>query len=77
LVTIRDDISAIVLRRTVQREGMQMLVALSHFKCDEAGATAIEYGLIAGGIALAIVSAIGDLFGAVSGTFRFVSANMP
>ncbi|MBF0093099.1 MAG: Flp family type IVb pilin [Alphaproteobacteria bacterium] len=44
------------------------------FLADESGATAIEYGLIAAGIAVAIVTAVftigddlNDLFGAVSG----------
>jgi pilus assembly protein Flp/PilA len=30
------------------------------FRCDEAGATAIEYSLIAGFIALAIIAAVGS-----------------
>jgi pilus assembly protein Flp/PilA len=31
------------------------------FLCDESGATAIEYGLIVAGIAIAILGAIGTL----------------
>jgi len=54
-----------------------MQTTLSHFLRDEAGAVAIEYALIAGGIALSIVSAIGALSGAVSGKFVAISASMP
>ena len=32
---------------------------LGKFLCDESGATAIEYGLICAGIALAIIAAVG------------------
>ena len=32
---------------------------LRRFLCDESGATAIEYGLICAGIALAIITAVG------------------
>ncbi len=46
---------------------------LKNFVADESGATAIEYGLIAAGIAIAIIAAIqtlgtdlGALFGKVS-----------
>ena len=34
---------------------------IKKFLCDEAGATAIEYGLIAAGIALAIIAIINGL----------------
>ena len=35
-----------------------MIALLHHYKKDERGATAIEYGLIAAGISLAIVAAV-------------------
>ncbi len=35
-----------------------MRMLLRKFSADEAGATAIEYGLIAAGIAVAIISAV-------------------
>ena len=38
---------------------------LKHFIRDESGATAIEYGLIAAGIALAIVTAVNNTGGAL------------
>lgn len=43
---------------------------------DEAGATAIEYGLIAALIAVAAIGAMGALGEQLSGTFRDVSSAM-
>ncbi len=49
---------------------------LSAFRKDERGATAIEYGLIAGGISLAIVTAV-FLFGdELSGLFDTLADKM-
>jgi pilus assembly protein Flp/PilA len=39
-------------------EGQQLKRILKRFVADETGATAIEYGLIAAGIALAIIEVI-------------------
>jgi pilus assembly protein Flp/PilA len=50
-----------------------MMKTLKAFLADESGATAIEYGLIAAGIALAIISVINGL-GAKLNT-KFVSIN--
>lgn len=38
-----------------------MITVCWRFLCDESGATAIEYGLIVAGIAVAILGAIGTL----------------
>ena len=47
---------------------------LSQFKkSDEAGATAIEYGLIAAAIAVVIITAVTTLGGRLSNTFTAVS----
>ncbi len=43
---------------------------------DEAGATAIEYGLIAALIAVAAITAMGSLGNALSNTFSTVSNQM-
>jgi len=43
---------------------------------DEAGATAIEYGLIAALIAVAAITAMGSLGNSLSNTFNFVSGKM-
>jgi pilus assembly protein Flp/PilA len=44
-----------------------------HFLKDEAGATAIEYGLIAAGIAVAIIAVVNTLGGTLQGTFTAVN----
>ena len=48
----------------------------ARFVKDEAGATAIEYGLIATGIAIAIIAAVNGLGTALSGTFTKVSTSL-
>ena len=49
---------------------------VSRFVNDESGATAIEYGLIAAGIALAIITAVNLLGGQISATFTNVRTGM-
>jgi pilus assembly protein Flp/PilA len=44
------------------------------FMNDESGATAIEYGLIAAGIAVAIIAAVQALGGSLATTFGNVDA---
>ena len=46
----------------------------SRFLKDESGATAIEYGLIAAGISVAIVLIVGQVGSALVGTFTTVEA---
>jgi pilus assembly protein Flp/PilA len=46
---------------------------IRRFLADETGATAIEYGLIAAGIAIAIVSAVKGVGTALSTKFTAVS----
>jgi pilus assembly protein Flp/PilA len=48
---------------------------LSFFK-DQSGATAIEYGLIAAGIAVAIITAVNGVGTALSGKFDTVSTSL-
>lgn len=49
---------------------------IRNFLADESGATAIEYGLIAAGISLAIVSAVNGLGGKLSTKFTSISASL-
>ena len=51
---------------------MKSLIQL--FKNDEDGATAIEYGLIAALIAVAIIAAVSAVGGSLSGTFNELSS---
>ena len=50
-----------------------MLINLEKFFHDDSGATAIEYGLIAAGIAVAIIAAVQSLGTALNTTFGSVS----
>lgn len=47
---------------------------LRSFRNDEAGVTAIEYGLIAAGIAVAIIATVEALGTALNATFTSVSS---
>jgi pilus assembly protein Flp/PilA len=46
------------------------------FVRDESGATAIEYGLIAAGISVAIIAVVNTLGGQLSNTFSNVSSQL-
>ncbi|HEX3114669.1 MAG TPA: Flp family type IVb pilin [Bradyrhizobium sp.] len=46
------------------------------FLADESGATAIEYGLIAAGISLAIIAAVQGLGTNLNGKFTSISASL-
>ena len=46
---------------------------ITRFLKNESGATAIEYGLIAAGIAVAIILAVGDVGDALNLTFGSVN----
>ena len=52
-----------------------MSIIKSFFK-DESGATAIEYGLIAAGIALAIITAVNGLGTTLSSNFDTISTSL-
>jgi pilus assembly protein Flp/PilA len=49
---------------------------ISKFFNDESGATAIEYGLIAAGIAIAIITAVNGVGTALTGTFNTISTSL-
>jgi pilus assembly protein Flp/PilA len=56
---------------------MEALVqSIKKFIADESGATAIEYGLIAAGIAIAIITAVKGVGTALNSTFNNVSSNL-
>ena len=46
------------------------------FLSDQSGATAIEYGLIAAGIALAIIAAVNGLGSTLNTTFTSVNTSL-
>ncbi|MEH6951719.1 Flp family type IVb pilin [Nitrobacter sp. NHB1] len=49
---------------------------VKRFAKDESGATAIEYGLIAAGIAVAIIAAVNTLGTSLRGTFTSVGTSL-
>lgn len=53
-----------------------MTTLIKKFLADETGATAIEYGLIASLISVAIIAAAKSVGSNVSSTFSKVAANM-
>ncbi len=52
------------------------MTLLTRFAKDESGATAIEYGLIAVGIAIAIITMVKGVGSSLSGVFSKVNANL-
>ena len=50
-----------------------MKTSIARFVNDESGATAIEYGLIAAGIAVAIVTVVGTVGTNLTATFQTVA----
>jgi pilus assembly protein Flp/PilA len=53
-----------------------MKVLITRFVNDESGATAIEYGLIAACIAIAIIAAVKGVATNLNSTFNNVSTNL-
>jgi len=53
---------------------MRQLIA--KFLKDQAGATAIEYAIIAGGISIVIVAAVNGIGSTLSGKFTSVNASL-
>ncbi|CCE07667.1 Flp family type IVb pilin [Bradyrhizobium sp. STM 3843] len=49
---------------------------LARFVKDESGATAIEYGLIAAGISLAIIAAVNGLGSSLSSKFSSINTSL-
>jgi pilus assembly protein Flp/PilA len=53
-----------------------MRTSVARFVKDESGATAIEYGLIAAGIAVAIITAVNAVGTDLSGLFGKISGKL-
>lgn len=49
---------------------------ISRFLKDESGATAIEYGLIAAGISLAIIAAVNGLGSTLNTKFKAINTSL-
>lgn len=53
-----------------------MKTLVQRFAKDQSGATAIEYGLIAAGISVAIITVVNSLGGQLKNTFTNVSTQL-
>jgi pilus assembly protein Flp/PilA len=53
-----------------------MIDILRRFANDESGATAIEYGLIAAGISVAIITVVNSLGSQLKSTFTKISSQL-
>jgi pilus assembly protein Flp/PilA len=53
-----------------------MTSLLKRFADDESGVTAIEYGLIAAGIGVAIITVVNTVGGSLAGVFTVVSNDL-
>lgn len=49
---------------------------IAKFWADQSGATAIEYGLIAAGISLAIIAAVNGLGSTLNGKFTSINTSL-
>jgi pilus assembly protein Flp/PilA len=54
-----------------------LITTIRRFANDESGVTAIEYGLIAGLVAVAIIGAVGLVGTDLAGTFNYVAGQLP
>jgi pilus assembly protein Flp/PilA len=59
-----------------EAEALAMTKVLKDFLADESGATAIEYGLIAAGISLAIISAVNGLGSRLNTKFASINSSL-
>lgn len=62
--------------RVVKQESTRMKALVNKFFANEDGATAIEYGLIAALIAVAIITAVRAVGTDLSNTFSSVASNL-
>ena len=61
---------------SVAQESIAMKTMLKKFIADESGATAIEYGLIAAGIALAIIAVVNGMGTRLSNRFTAINGSL-
>jgi pilus assembly protein Flp/PilA len=64
------------LRQQWTEEATTMRRMLKDFLADESGATAIEYGLIAAGIALAIITVVNGLGTKLNSKFSAINSSL-
>jgi pilus assembly protein Flp/PilA len=57
-------------------QGSDVKKLVVHFLKDESGATAIEYGLIAAGISVAVIGVVSNLGSKLKSTFSSISTQL-
>jgi pilus assembly protein Flp/PilA len=60
----------------LERDGEDAVRLLLKFWCDETGATAIEYGLIAAGISLAIIGVVDGMGTKLNTKFTSINSSL-
>lgn len=53
-----------------------MYSLIQKFRRDERGATSIEYGLIAAGIGVALITLVGEVSGEINGIFDTIKTQL-
>jgi pilus assembly protein Flp/PilA len=76
LIEIRMAAAQLVGNRASRVEEEQMKRVIMEFAKDESGATAIEYGLIAAGISVAIIAVVNSLGSQLKTTFSTVTSQL-
>ena len=71
-------LSQVILRKPSSPDPIlvAMIAKFRQFMADESGATAIEYGLIAAGIAVAIIAVVNGLGTQLKATFSKVTSSL-
>lgn len=67
---------ALLLNRSQSKMGMVVWAKIKAFAACESGATAIEYGLIAVGISLAIIAVVNGLGTKLNASFTSISTKL-
>src|ERR1700693_2274506 len=70
------ELSVTVRLMATHMRGARPMRLLTHFLSDQSGATAIEYGVIAAGIAVAIIAVVNSLGSQLQTTFSTVSSQL-
>jgi pilus assembly protein Flp/PilA len=68
--------SSIGVVRQQTQEAITMVRMLKDFLADESGATAIEYGLIAAGISLAIIAVVNGIGAKLNTKFSSINTSL-
>jgi pilus assembly protein Flp/PilA len=68
--------SCLYVSQRENEEAIAMMKVFKRFLADESGATAIEYGLIAAGISLAIITVVKGLGTQLNAKFALINSSL-